>query len=121
MEKSRCDCGCLHADDLEKAQETLRKTDKYNCALAEFFKTFADETRLKIINILDSTGKMCVCDIAVALNVTKSAISHQLSSLKKLNLVRAQKMGKEVYYTLSDDHIKKIYEMGVEHIKEAVR
>ena len=121
MIDKRCDCGCLHADDLEKAQMTLRKHDKYNASMCEFFKTFADETRLKIINILDTAGRMCVCDIAVALNMTKSAISHQLSSLKKLNLVVAKKSGKEVYYALADEHIKVIYELGLEHIKEGVK
>ena len=119
--ENRCDCECLHSEELEKAQKILRKLDKYNCSMSEFFKTFADETRLKIISILDGLGRMCVCDIAVALSVTKSAISHQLSTLKKLNLVASQKVGKEVYYSLADEHIRVIYELGVEHIKEAIK
>lgn len=121
IENSRCDCGCIHEDELEKAQRALNTSDDFFPGMCEFFKTFADETRLKIINILDAVGSMCVCDIAVALDITKSAVSHQLSSLKKLNLVVAKKTGKEVYYKLADEHIKVIYELGLEHVKEGVR
>jgi ArsR family transcriptional regulator len=78
---------------------------------------FADSTRVRILWAL-SHEKMCVCDIAVLLGMTKSAISHQLKSLRLSNLVKYKKQGKIVYYSLSDEHVKDIFEKGFEHIKE---
>ena len=84
---------------------------------ADFFKVFADSTRIKILWALHE-NELCVCDIAEVLGMTKSAVSHQLSSLRRANLVKNRKDGKEVFYTLSDDHVKKIFEMAVEHLEE---
>lgn len=112
-----CDCETIHKDIVE----IVNKKKLNQCELLEmtkFYKAFADETRLKIINILDA-HEMCVCDIAVVLNMTKSAISHQLSYLKKLNIIKARKEGKIVFYSLADDHVKQLFETCEEHIKEA--
>ena len=80
--ESICDCVCIHEKETQKAIGQLNKIDVIE--LSEFYKNFSDSTRLKIICILDKVKKMCVCDIAVALNMTKSAISHQLKYLKEI-------------------------------------
>ncbi|MBN2877791.1 MAG: winged helix-turn-helix transcriptional regulator [Bacilli bacterium] len=85
--------------------------------LAEFFKVFGDSTRIRILWALEDR-EMCVCDIAYLLNMTQSAISHQLRSLKQVNLVKNRREGKVVYYSLKDEHIKHIFDIGMEHITE---
>lgn len=85
--------------------------------LADFFKVFADSTRIKILYVL-SQSEMCVCDIALLLNATQSAVSHQLRMLKQMKLVKFRREGKTVFYSLSDDHIQSILKQGMEHINE---
>ncbi len=85
--------------------------------LAEFFKVFADSTRMKIIYAL-MEKELCVCDIAKIVGTTQSAISHQLRVLKQSKLVKFKKEGKEVIYSLDDDHIAEIVKKGCEHIEE---
>ena len=85
--------------------------------LAEFFKVFADSTRMKIIYAL-MEKELCVCDIATIVGTTQSAISHQLRVLKQSKLVKFRKEGKEVFYSLDDDHIVEIVKKGREHIEE---
>ena len=85
--------------------------------LAEFFKVFADFTRMKIIYAL-MEKELCVCDIATIVGTTQSAISHQLRVLKQSKLVKFRKEGKEVFYSLDDDHIAEIVKKGREHIEE---
>lgn len=85
--------------------------------LADFFKNFGDSSRLRIMGALFN-GEMCVGTIAEILNMTQSAVSHQLRVLKSSRLVKARKEGKLVYYSLNDEHIKIIYKMGIEHILE---
>lgn len=85
--------------------------------LAEFFKVFADSTRMKIIYALIEK-ELCVCDIATIVGTTQSAISHQLRVLKQSKLVKFRKEGKEVFYSLDDDHIVEIVKKGREHIEE---
>lgn len=116
MIERKCDCGCINPEHTSKANILINKLPVE--MLVEFYKAFADETRLKIICVLDGVGQMCVCDIAVALGMTKSAISHQLKYLKNMGLLASQKKGKEVYYTLADEHIKELYETGLEHVGE---
>lgn len=111
-----CDCEVIHADVLEEVKTRMpMEEDIYD--LSDFFKVLGDSTRLKIISALDA-HEMCVCDIAVLLNMTKSAISHQLRYLKQADLVKFRKEGKVVFYSLKDDHVKNIFEIGMEHIKE---
>ena len=90
--------------------------DKIN-SLSELFKIFSDSTRLKIISVLLKEEK-CVSDISNILNISQSAISHQLRILKTSKLVKYTKKGKEVYYSLLDSHVQKIFELGCEHINE---
>lgn len=85
--------------------------------LADFFKVFGDTTRIKILYVL-RVSEMCVCDIAKSLSMTQSAISHQLRVLKQMDLVKNRRDGKTIFYTLADDHIAGILDMGLEHIQE---
>ncbi len=112
-----CDCGCIHAEVVEAVRKTMID-DEALYELSDFFKVLGDSTRIKILSALD-VGEMCVCDLAVLLGMTKSAISHQLRSLKQANLVKFRRDGKVVYYSLSDEHVRDIFEKGLEHIREA--
>lgn len=85
--------------------------------LANFYKIIADPTRLKILIALES-GELCVTDIALLVNMSRSAVSHQLRSLKAAKLVRSRKDGKGVFYTLDDEHIHSIINVALTHIKE---
>ena len=84
--------------------------------LSEIFKVLADPTRLKIIYVL-SKGALCVCDIAQTLNMTQSAISHHLRLLRNLRLVKFRKEGKQVIYSLDDDHVLQLFNQGLDHVK----
>lgn len=83
--------------------------------LAEFYKLIGDPTRCKILFAIDE-HEMCVCDLANTLSMSKSSVSHQLSKLRTLGTVKCRKEAKEVYYSLDDDHVGKIFEIGLEHI-----
>ncbi|EES88745.1 ArsR/SmtB family transcription factor [Helicobacter canadensis] len=85
--------------------------------LAEFFKIFGDSSRIRILSLLQQE-KLCVGEISELLNLSPSAVSHQLRILRQARLVRYKKIGKEVFYELDDDHIEKIFEQGLEHIQE---
>ena len=105
-----------HADLINKVGKIMpAENTLYN--LADLFKVFGDTTRIKILFALFES-EMCVCDIAALLNMTQSAISHQLRVLKQTKLVKFRKDGKEVYYSLDDNHIFSILAQGLEHIKE---
>ena len=114
-----CDCNIIHKDAVNMAIKN-RPDDKELINLSELFKILGDLTRIKIIWTLDN-NEMCVCDIANVLNMTKSSISHQLAILKNAGIVRYRKSGKEVYYTLDDEHINKLYEIGLEHIEHRMK
>ena len=85
--------------------------------LAELFKVFGDTTRIRILYVLFES-EMCVCDIAELLNMSQSAISHQLRVLKQARLVRNRREGKQIYYSLADDHVRTIIGQGMDHIEE---
>lgn len=110
------DCEIVYKDRINKALDEMLD-EKHLVKMAEFFKVFGDETRLKILNMLDNNS-LCVCSISAGLGMTKSAISHQLRKLREMNLVKAEKIGKEVWYSLADEHIKKVFEISAEHIME---
>lgn len=112
----RCDCDVIHEETVALARDKMPpEEDLYN--LAELFKVFGDSTRIRILCALDE-AEMCVCDIAYLLNMTQSAISHQLRVLKQASLVRSRKDGKIVYYALNDEHVKMIFDLGMNHIRE---
>ncbi len=109
-----CDCNIIHKETVNNALKLMPKVQTfYN--LADFFKLLGDSTRLKIMFVLDQY-EMCVCDIANVLSMSKSSISHQLSTLRRSGIVKCRKEGKEVYYTLNDEHINKVFEIALEHI-----
>ena len=85
--------------------------------LAELFKVFSDSTRIRILYALFES-ELCVCDIAEVLSMTQSAISHQLRVLKQARLVRNRREGKQIYYSLADDHVRTIIGQGMDHITE---
>ena len=112
----KCEYIHVHEDTIQKVNEQMPEEDKlYD--LADFFKVFGDSTRIKILYVL-LCSEMCVCDIAQILNMTQSAISHQLRTLKQMNLVRNRREGKTVFYSLADGHIKTILSQGMDHIEE---
>ncbi len=86
--------------------------------LSDFFKVMGDTTRLQLLITLQSK-ELCVSDLSKSLNMTLSAISHQLKILKMAHLVKSRKEGKIVYYSLDDDHIHDVLEKSIEHIKES--
>lgn len=105
-------CDILHNDPPVNMPE-----DEVLYDLAELFKVFGDSTRIKILYVLFEE-ETCVCDIAAALNMNQSAISHQLRILKQSKLVKCRKLGKTVLYSLADDHVRLIVAQGMEHINE---
>lgn len=113
-----CDCNVIHKDVVEKTIKNMPDADTFN-KLADFFKILGDTTRAKILSALDQ-NEMCVCDIANVLGMSKSSISHQLGTLRRSGIVRCRKEGKEVYYTLDDDHVKGLFELGIEHIEHKI-
>ena len=116
MEDNLCECMVIHKDVVDKVKEKM-PGDELIYDMAEFFKVFADSTRMKIIYAL-LENELCVCDIANIVKTTQSAISHQLRILKQSKLVKYRKEGKVVYYSLHDEHISQIAKKGREHIEE---
>ena len=109
-----CDCNIIHQEIVDKTSNNM--PDEYTfSSLAEFFKILGDTTRTKILFALDQ-NEMCVCDIANVLGMSKSSISHQLGTLRRSGIVKCRREGKEVYYMLDDDHVQKLFELGLEHI-----
>ena len=106
----------VHGESVEKARAAMPKGDMLY-ELADFFKIFGDSTRISILFAIDGE-RMCVCDIAALLGMTKSAVSHQLKILRQSNLVRYKRVGKNVYYALADDHVRDIIEKALEHVTE---
>ena len=112
----RCEFMHVHEDIVTKVQEHMPDEEAlYD--LAELFKLFGDSTRIKILYVLFAS-EMCVCDIAQLLNMSQSAISHQLRALKQAKLVRYRREGKQVFYSLSDGHVRTILGQGMEHVAE---
>ncbi|MDR0456202.1 MAG: metalloregulator ArsR/SmtB family transcription factor [Treponema sp.] len=114
--KFSCDCDVIHEDVVRRVRSAMPPTGVFG-DLANLYKMFSDNTRVKILWAL-SCSSMCVCDLAVLLGMTKSAISHHLRSLRLSNLVKYTRQGKIVYYSLADRHVKDIFRKGFEHIKE---
>lgn len=111
-----CDGEEVHEELLSIVREKmLEETELYD--LAELFKVFGDSTRIRILFVLFET-EVCVCDLAQALNMTQSAISHQLKILKQNKLVKSRRDGKSIFYSLADDHVRTIIAQGREHIEE---
>ena len=111
-----CEAFQIHEDVVKAVTDQMPDEDQlYD--LAEVFKVFGDSTRIKILYVLFE-AELCVCDIAQLLNMTQSAISHQLRILKQNRLVKNRRDGKSVFYSLADSHVKTIISQGMEHIQE---
>lgn len=109
-----CDCDIIHQDLVDSALADQPDTIKL-LQLSELFKVIGDSTRIKILWALDNR-EMCVCDLANVLNMTKAATSYHLTTLRETGLVKYQKRGKEIYYTMQDEHVRDLYEIGIAHI-----
>ncbi|MDU2383104.1 MAG: metalloregulator ArsR/SmtB family transcription factor [Finegoldia magna] len=112
----KCEVTLIHEDNVKKAINEL-PDDELIADLSDMFKIFGDQTRVKILMALES-GEMCVCDIAAVMDMSQSAISHQLRVLKQSNIVKTRREGKVVYYSISDDHVKEIFDMAMVHVQE---
>ena len=110
------DVDVLHADIVDKVKKDFPSNQLIN-TLSDFFKIFGDTTRVKIMCALDKS-EMCVGDISVLLDMTVSAVSHQLKILRETSLVKTKRQGKIVFYSLADEHVQRIIECGIEHIIE---
>lgn len=111
-----CEDKTVHSDIVEDVSTQMPSLDVlFN--LAEFFKMFGDTTRIRIMCALFGR-ELCVCDLSEILGMGQSAVSHQLRLLRTSSIVKVRREGKSAFYSLDDDHIKKIFEMGLEHINE---
>ena len=112
----QCDVIEVHDDTVKRVRESMPNEDElYD--LAELFKVFGDSTRIRILTAL-AAEPMCVCDLAESLAMTQSAVSHQLRILKQAKLARAERDGRQVRYSLDDNHVRTIIAVGLEHQRE---
>ncbi len=111
-----CEYLCANDKTVKKLEENMPE-DEILYELAELYKIFGDSTRIKILYALFE-AELCVCDIAKLLKLTTSAVSHQLRTLNRARLVKYRRVGKNVIYSLSDDHVRTIINQGINHIEE---
>ncbi len=116
MKQPICDCEVIHEETVNDVRKKMSAAEEYQ-GISSLFKLFGDYTRIRILHALQ-LHEMCVCDLAALLGLTKSAISHQLKELRLSNLVKFRREGQVVYYSLADEHVKKIMDMGMAHIRE---
>ena len=116
LKTEHSECGGKYIDMIKKIDDNMPCEEEF-LDLSELFKMLGDPTRVKILYAL-SQGEMCVCDIVELLDVTQSAVSHQLRLLKQARLVKYRRNGKSAIYSISDDHVYTILSMGMEHISE---
>lgn len=115
-DKNICEYEHVHDEVVEQVSVDMPDEDLLYDA-AELFKIFGDSTRIRILSAL-TKAELCVCDICTLLNMTKSAVSHQLRILRQSKLVRNKRVGKEVYYSLDDEHVYSIINLALDHLKE---
>ena len=111
-----CSFLCVHEDVVEKVRESLPEMERL-LRLAELFKTFGDGTRVRILYAL-FTKELCVGDLAELLGLTQTAVSHQLRILRTSKLIKSRKTGRNVFYSLADDHVRTILGQGTAHLQE---
>lgn len=111
-----CQESCVHTSLVDQVREKMPDDDTL-CDVAEIFKVFGDVTRTKILSALFE-AELCVCDISEIVKMSTSAVSHQLRILRQTKIVKSRRSGKEVYYSLDDEHISKIYRMALDHLEE---
>ena len=111
-----CECTEVHEDKVKLLSGQMPGEDEL-CDLAELFKVFGDSTRIRILFAL-FRSEICVCDLAELLQMTQSAVSHQLRILKQARLVKSRREGKQGYYFLADEPVRTIIDQGLDHIQE---
>jgi ArsR family transcriptional regulator, lead/cadmium/zinc/bismuth-responsive transcriptional repressor len=112
-----CMVRTIHIDRIKQAgRESI--PESHLLRLASIFKVLGDPTRLRIVTALQG-GEMCVCDLAAYLNLTESAVSHQLRRLRELNLIKNRRQGQILFYSLDDNHIADLLKTGFEHVTES--
>lgn len=111
-----CDCHAVNHTLVNQVLSDMPEEETFD-ALSDFYKVMADPTRCKLIFALRDR-EMCVCDLANLLSMTKSAISHQLAKMRRQGVVKCRRAGKEVYYSLDDDHVAQIFSVTMAHVKE---
>lgn len=116
LDPESLDCTVIHEEVVAQVRKNMPEEDVL-LNLADLFKVFSDSTRVKIICAL-LNAEMCVCDIASLLGMSKSAISHQLRTLRQTRLVKYRREGKVIYYSLEDEHVGTIFAQGLVHINE---
>ena len=116
MPQEKCDCRTIHIKRVEKARQTSLPPEEA-ADMVQLFKAMGDTGRIRILRAL-LEGEMCVCDLAAVLEVTESAISHQLRILRQLKLVANRRQGPILYYRLNDGHVRQLMDVALEHIRE---
>jgi ArsR family transcriptional regulator, lead/cadmium/zinc/bismuth-responsive transcriptional repressor len=116
MNEDKCGCRIIHLQAVEEARAASLSVDEFE-KLSSMFKILADPSRLRILFALERR-EMCVCDLAALLEITESAVSHQLRFLRNVNLVKNRREGTILYYRLVDDHVKILTDVGLSHIRE---
>ena len=119
IKENNCRGKFIHGEIVHQVQSSIPK-DEILYDLADFFKMLGDTTRIKILQVL-LISEMCVYDLASLLNVSQSALSHQLKTLRQADLVKYRKEGKSVFYSLKDEHINSIIDLGLKHIMEKLK
>ena len=114
--ENTCDCNIVHEESIEHVRKEIASSEEL-AKMTKLYKVFGDSTRLNILAALNC-HEMCVCDLAVLMNMTKSATSHQLRILRENNLVRFEKVGKHSYYSLADEHVRDILDIALDHVNE---
>lgn len=120
MKKSECSCeySMLNPEIIQEVEQNM-PADEMIQRLVSFFKAISHDTRIKIISAL-SISELCVCDLACVLEMTQSAVSHQLKILREQGFVKYRRQGKECYYSLTDNHVLHIYEQALTHMSEDI-
>lgn len=112
-----CEVQMIHPKAVARARKGM-PSDEHVAVAAELLKAIADPTRMRILAALQATDELCVCDIAAAVGMSESAVSHQLRVLRSLNLVTPRKESRQVFYRLADDHVTSILRCALEHAQE---
>lgn len=112
-----CACSEVHEDAIGRVRKDELPLSQVR-GVAELFKILGDPTRLRLVQALSKAEELCVCDIALVLGMSQSAVSHQLAILRQARLVKYRKDGKVVYYSLDDGHVASLIAVAVEHVSE---
>ena len=111
-----CDCNVIHTDIVDRVRQQMPDEEPIY-EVADLFKVFGDSTRARIICAL-SISELFVCDLSSLLDMSQSAVSHQLRTLKQARIVKNRRSGKAVYYSLDDEHIKELFNVAFDHVME---